>query len=400
MRRRCAPPPRRAGGPSGSRRRRRRGTTTHRAPRRRRTRSWRGWRYAPRGRRLRSRPPGFSSTSAVTRSRMRGREANRRRARRSSCRRWLPGRCPQASRRPSSERRRSALRAAPRDRAPSGPGRASRAPARASAAPGGRRRRAKSAAPCPMACRQTMAGPSARRRRRRADAVDHHVAPGGRVAPTRNRAGISVLMVMHRITRLARAGATGQDMTRRHASPTARPRRGAPADDPPPPGRRGRARVFNRDGFHGTDSNRIARAAGYAPGSFYKHFADKRAIFLEAWEAWVTAEWAAVRDRARIRRRRGGRRRAHRDGGARAPPALAPLPGEHAGARRLRPRRAQVSPPPACEAAPAAPRAGRARRASPRERQRTTRCCSSRSSACATRRPTASCGTSVCRPPR
>jgi AcrR family transcriptional regulator len=82
-------------------------------------------------------------------------------------------------------------------------------------------------------------------------------------------------------------------MTRRHASPTARPRRGAPADT------RCRrvaaaARVFNRDGFHGTDSNRIARAAGYAPGSFYKHFADKRAIFLEAWEAWVTAEWAAV----------------------------------------------------------------------------------------------------------
>jgi AcrR family transcriptional regulator len=82
-------------------------------------------------------------------------------------------------------------------------------------------------------------------------------------------------------------------MTRRHASPTDRPRRGAPADT-----RRrlvaAAARVFNRDGFHGTDSNRIARAAGYAPGSFYKHFADKRAIFLEAWEAWVTAEWAAV----------------------------------------------------------------------------------------------------------
>jgi AcrR family transcriptional regulator len=75
--------------------------------------------------------------------------------------------------------------------------------------------------------------------------------------------------------------------------PPPRPRRGSPAAT------RARllaaaARVFNRDGFHGTDSNRIARAAGYAPGSFYKHFADKRAIFLEAYEAWVTAEWQAI----------------------------------------------------------------------------------------------------------
>lgn len=54
------------------------------------------------------------------------------------------------------------------------------------------------------------------------------------------------------------------------------------------------AEIFNRDGYHGTDSNRIAKAAGYAPGSFYKHFPDKRAIFLEAYEAWVTAEWQAV----------------------------------------------------------------------------------------------------------
>jgi AcrR family transcriptional regulator len=80
-------------------------------------------------------------------------------------------------------------------------------------------------------------------------------------------------------------------MARRLPSP--RPRRGSPAAT------RARlveaaARLFNRDGFHGTDSNRIARAAGYAPGSFYKHFPDKRAIFLEAYEGWVTAEWRAV----------------------------------------------------------------------------------------------------------
>jgi AcrR family transcriptional regulator len=51
---------------------------------------------------------------------------------------------------------------------------------------------------------------------------------------------------------------------------------------------------FGRVGYDGTDSNRLARAAGYAPGTFYKHFPDKRAIFLEAYRAWVTAEWTAI----------------------------------------------------------------------------------------------------------
>lgn len=54
------------------------------------------------------------------------------------------------------------------------------------------------------------------------------------------------------------------------------------------------AEVFNRDGYAGTDSNRLARAAGYAPGTFYKHFSDKRAIFLAVYEDWVNAEWKAV----------------------------------------------------------------------------------------------------------
>ena len=56
------------------------------------------------------------------------------------------------------------------------------------------------------------------------------------------------------------------------------------------------AKAFNRAGYHGTDSNRIARAAGYAPATFYKHFADKRAIFLAAYERWVASEWGAVED--------------------------------------------------------------------------------------------------------
>src|SRR5262249_29177183 len=50
----------------------------------------------------------------------------------------------------------------------------------------------------------------------------------------------------------------------------------------------------NRVGYRGTDSNRLARAAGYAPGTFYKHFPDKRAVLLAAYEAWVTAEWGAI----------------------------------------------------------------------------------------------------------
>jgi AcrR family transcriptional regulator len=66
------------------------------------------------------------------------------------------------------------------------------------------------------------------------------------------------------------------------------------------------ARVFNRDGYHGTDSNRIAREAGYSPGAFYKHFRDKRAIFLDAYEAWVTAEWEAIDEAAGEPRSAGG----------------------------------------------------------------------------------------------
>ena len=72
-----------------------------------------------------------------------------------------------------------------------------------------------------------------------------------------------------------------------------RPRRGTP------PQTRERliaaaAVEFNRVGYHGTDSNRLARAAGYAPATFYKHFPDKRALLLATYAAWVSTEWAAV----------------------------------------------------------------------------------------------------------
>jgi AcrR family transcriptional regulator len=78
-----------------------------------------------------------------------------------------------------------------------------------------------------------------------------------------------------------------------------RARRGAPEDT------RARlvtfaARVFNQRGYHGTDSNAIARAAGYAPGTFYLHFEDKRAVFLAVYERWVESEWAEIGARARL----------------------------------------------------------------------------------------------------
>jgi AcrR family transcriptional regulator len=53
-------------------------------------------------------------------------------------------------------------------------------------------------------------------------------------------------------------------------------------------------KLFNSVGYFGTDSNRIAREAGYAPGTFYVHFADKREIFLEVYRGWVSSEWRAI----------------------------------------------------------------------------------------------------------
>jgi AcrR family transcriptional regulator len=54
------------------------------------------------------------------------------------------------------------------------------------------------------------------------------------------------------------------------------------------------AQLFNAVGYHGTDTNRIAIAAGYTPGTFYTHFEDKRSIFLEVYRQWLDDEIAAV----------------------------------------------------------------------------------------------------------
>jgi AcrR family transcriptional regulator len=64
--------------------------------------------------------------------------------------------------------------------------------------------------------------------------------------------------------------------------------------------------LFNSVGYYGTDSNRIARQAGYAPGTFYVHFADKLEIFLEVYRGWVESEWPAIAATLRPDRRPAG----------------------------------------------------------------------------------------------
>jgi AcrR family transcriptional regulator len=70
------------------------------------------------------------------------------------------------------------------------------------------------------------------------------------------------------------------------------------------------ASQFNRLGYHGTDSNSIAKEAGYATGTFYKHFRDKREVFLAVYERWVADEWKAID--AELSRRHRARQTARR----------------------------------------------------------------------------------------
>jgi AcrR family transcriptional regulator len=51
---------------------------------------------------------------------------------------------------------------------------------------------------------------------------------------------------------------------------------------------------FEQHGFYATDTNRIARAAGYAPATFYKHFDNKLAVFLAVYDTWVEREWEQI----------------------------------------------------------------------------------------------------------
>ncbi len=51
---------------------------------------------------------------------------------------------------------------------------------------------------------------------------------------------------------------------------------------------------FMDAGFGGTDTNRIARRAGFAPQTFYRWFDDKVAVFVAAYAAWESDEWSML----------------------------------------------------------------------------------------------------------
>lgn len=50
------------------------------------------------------------------------------------------------------------------------------------------------------------------------------------------------------------------------------------------------AAEFVEVGFHDTDTNRIAKRAGFAPQTFYRWYTDKLDIFIKVYQAWEEAE--------------------------------------------------------------------------------------------------------------
>jgi AcrR family transcriptional regulator len=54
------------------------------------------------------------------------------------------------------------------------------------------------------------------------------------------------------------------------------------------------AAEFNEHGFSGTDTNRIARRAGFAPQTFYRWYEDKIDIFIRVYEHWERLETDAL----------------------------------------------------------------------------------------------------------
>ncbi|HEY2661473.1 MAG TPA: helix-turn-helix domain-containing protein [Caulobacteraceae bacterium] len=59
------------------------------------------------------------------------------------------------------------------------------------------------------------------------------------------------------------------------------------------------AAEFRERGFDGTDSNKIARRAGFAPQTFYRWFKDKTEIFVAVYRAWEEEERRFVGDLVR-----------------------------------------------------------------------------------------------------
>jgi AcrR family transcriptional regulator len=56
------------------------------------------------------------------------------------------------------------------------------------------------------------------------------------------------------------------------------------------------AAEFREHGFAGTDTNKIARRAGFAPQTFYRWFKDKTAIFIAVYRAWEDEELRVLGD--------------------------------------------------------------------------------------------------------
>jgi AcrR family transcriptional regulator len=54
------------------------------------------------------------------------------------------------------------------------------------------------------------------------------------------------------------------------------------------------AAEFREHGFSGTDTNRIARRAGFAPQTFYRWFDDKIEVFIAVYRLWQAEEKAAL----------------------------------------------------------------------------------------------------------
>jgi AcrR family transcriptional regulator len=57
---------------------------------------------------------------------------------------------------------------------------------------------------------------------------------------------------------------------------------------------RAAAKEFNEQGFGGTDTNKIARRAGFAPQTFYRWYQDKVEIFIKTYELWQREEFGAI----------------------------------------------------------------------------------------------------------
>jgi AcrR family transcriptional regulator len=76
-----------------------------------------------------------------------------------------------------------------------------------------------------------------------------------------------------------------------------------PAPEPAPSTQRrliqAAAAEFGERGFDGTDSNKIARRAGFAPQTFYRWFKDKTAVFIAVYRDWEEEERRLVGELAR-----------------------------------------------------------------------------------------------------